>query len=83
VITVTDVFPVSDNLHVMPSSEKMEGQMRKLVTFAIAAAMTSLFALIFWQFGMNATDAAGPRSKPDYAVTSAPYLPIQRLEPVY
>jgi len=61
----------------------VEGQMRKLLAFAIAATMTSLFALIFWQFGMNATDAAGPRSKPDYAITSGPYLPIQGLDPVY
>jgi hypothetical protein len=58
----------------------MEGHMRRPIIFAIAAGLMSLFALIFWQGGMS-TDAAG--LKPDYGVSSNPYLPIRRLEPVY
>ena len=50
---------------------------------AIAVAITSLFALILWDFGMNATDAAGARPEPEYAVATDPYLPFQNLEPVY
>jgi hypothetical protein len=38
--------------------------------------------LIFWQGGMS-TDAAGARLTPEYGISSSPYLPIQRLEPVY
>jgi hypothetical protein len=50
---------------------------------AIAVAMTILFALISFQVGVTATDAASTQPKPDYAVTSAPYLPIRWLEPGY
>jgi len=50
---------------------------------AIAVAITSLFALILWDFGINATDAAGARPEPVYAVATDPYLPFQNLEPVY
>ena len=58
----------------------MEGHMRRPITFAIAAGLMSLLGLIFWQ-GVMSTDAAG--MKPEYGVSSSPYLPIQRLEPVY
>jgi hypothetical protein len=56
--------------------------MRRPITFAIAAGLLSLFGLIFWQGGMS-TDAAGARLTPEYGISSSPYLPIQRLEPVY
>ena len=54
--------------------------MRRPITFAIAAGLMSLLGLIFWQ-GVMSTDAAG--MKPEYGVSSSPYLPIQPLEPVY
>jgi hypothetical protein len=57
--------------------------MPRPITIAIAAVMTSLFALVFWQFGMNKTDAASTGPKLEYYLTTTPYLPIQRLEPVY
>jgi hypothetical protein len=54
---------------------------------AIAAATTSLLALMFLEVGMDVTgnDAAvaGAKPKPEYAVASNPYLPIKRLRPVY
>jgi hypothetical protein len=59
----------------------MEGHMRKLVAVLGVVAMTS--ALILWQSGTNPTGAASPQLKFGDVVTSAPYLPIQRLEPVY
>ena len=46
------------------------------------AAITSFFALIFCQLGVTAT-AADTRPKPDYAVETNPYLPIQSLHPIY
>jgi len=52
--------------------------MRRAVTIAIAVAVMSLAILIFWQVA-----AASLHPKPEYAVTSAPYLPIKRLAPVY
>jgi hypothetical protein len=55
--------------------------MLRRVTIAIAAAMMSMFALIFW-LGMDATDAAGAADEA-YAVSSNPCLSVQRLEPVY
>jgi hypothetical protein len=57
--------------------------MHRFIAVAIAVAMTSLFALIFWQASMKVTDAAIAQFEPDYAVTSGPYLPIQTLEPFY
>jgi hypothetical protein len=54
--------------------------LRRVIT-AIAAAMVSVFALIFW-LGMDATDAAGAADEA-YAVSSNPCLSVQRLEPVY
>jgi hypothetical protein len=57
--------------------------MRRFIAVAIAVPMTSLFALIFWQASMKATDAAIAQLEPDYAVTPGPYLPIQTLEPFY
>jgi len=56
--------------------------MRRPIIFAIAAGLMSLFGLIFWQSGMS-IEAAGARLIPEYGVSSSPYLPIQRLEPVY
>jgi hypothetical protein len=56
---------------------------RNLINVAIAAMMTSLFAVMFWaQVGAIATALA--RGKPEtYAVTSSTYLPIRMFEPVY
>jgi hypothetical protein len=48
---------------------------------AVAAAKTSMFALIFCQVGVTVTDTAVTQPKPDYAVTATPYLPIKRLQP--
>ncbi len=57
--------------------------MRNLINVAIAATMASLFAVMFWaQVGVIATAVA--RAKPEtYAVSSSPYLSVQKLEPVY
>jgi hypothetical protein len=59
--------------------------MRRPITIAIAVTMMGLFALMFWQMGMNTTgtDAAVARtqSKAEYAIPPDPYLPIRRLEP--
>ena len=43
------------------------------------------FTLVFWQIGMNATNAAAVPDplKPEYNVKSNPYLPVRGLEPVY
>jgi hypothetical protein len=43
------------------------------------------FALILCYLGISATNAAAIRDsvKPEYAVTTNPYLPIHMLEPVY
>jgi hypothetical protein len=59
--------------------------MRKSITIAMAITMMSLFALMFWQNGMdvNAEGAAGSRRQPDYAVSSNPYLPIRGLQPAW
>ena len=57
--------------------------MRKLVAAAGVAATTAFLAFVFWQSAMNATDAAGTRTKPHYSVAGAPYLPVQNLEPAY
>jgi len=61
--------------------EEMEGHMQRPITIAVAFAMTSFLALMLWQVNKNAT--AGARPRPEYAVTSNPYLPIKRLGPVY
>jgi len=55
--------------------------MQRPITIAVAFAMTSFLALMLWQVNKNAT--AGARPRPEYAVTSNPYLPIKRLGPVY
>jgi hypothetical protein len=63
----------------------MEGHMRKLITFATAVTMASLFAVMFWsQVGLIAMNHAGahPNAK-SYAITADAYLPIQRFEPAY
>jgi hypothetical protein len=52
--------------------------MRRAITIAIVVAVMSLAILIFWQVA-----AASVHPKPEYVVTSAPYLPIKRLAPVY
>ena len=51
------------------------------ISIAIASATVCLLALVLWHVEMKAT--AVPPQKPDYAITSNSYLPIQRLEPVY
>ena len=55
--------------------------MRRPITIAIAAM--GLIALMFW-LGMGATgkDAAVVNAplKPEYALTSDPYLPVRRLK---
>jgi hypothetical protein len=58
--------------------------MQRPITIAIAFAMTSFLALMLWQGDKNATaGAAGTRPRPEYVVTSNPYLPIKRLAPAY
>ena len=64
-------------------SEDMESHMRKLLPVVGIIAVTTLCALIFWDLGTNPTGAASSQLKFGDVVTSAPYLPIQRLEPVY
>ena len=58
--------------------------MRRPITIAIAAM--GLVVLMFW-LGMGATgkDAAVVNAplKPEYALTSDPYLPVRKLEPAY
>jgi len=51
----------------------------------IGAIMVLLFAVTFWaQIGTMATSAAAGRKHiGSFAGTSAPYLPLRRLEPVY
>jgi hypothetical protein len=64
----------------------MEGHMRRPITLAITVAILSLLALIVWEVGLDVTgqDAAVARGKkPEYSITNNPYLPIQRLRPVY
>jgi len=57
--------------------------MRRFTTIAAAATMAGLFSVMFWsQVGAVATAVARPKP-PAYVVQSAPYLPLQRLDPVY
>jgi hypothetical protein len=57
--------------------------MRNVMQLAIAATITSLFAVMFWgQIGALATAAARGKAE-TYATTANPYLPIHNLEPVY
>jgi len=65
----------------LPLSPEMKSFMRKSITITIAVAITSLFALVFWQVEVRATDTV--LEKPDYAITANSYLPIQRLRPAY
>ena len=53
----------------------------KSITIAIAVAMTSLLAVVFWQVEVKATDAV--LQKPEYGIAANSYLPIQRLRPAY
>jgi hypothetical protein len=55
--------------------------MRRSITIAIAVAMTSLFALAFWQVEVRATDAT--LQTPGYDITANPYLPVHWLRPAY
>ena len=61
--------------------------MRRPITFAIAVAVISLLALMLSEVSMDVTgkDAAVAtgKAKPGYPITGNPYLPIQRLEPIY
>jgi hypothetical protein len=58
--------------------------MRRPITIAIATM--GLVALMFW-LGMGATGKGAAvvsnPLKPEYALTSDPYLPVRRLEPAY
>ena len=57
--------------------------MGRFTTVVAAAAMAALFSVMFWsQVGAVATAVARPKASA-YAVTSAPYLPLHRLDPVY
>jgi hypothetical protein len=65
----------------------MEGHMQRPITIAIAVAITSLLVLMFWEgvldvTGKDAAVATG-KAKSGYPITGNPYLPIQRLEPIY
>ena len=51
------------------------------ITIAIAVAMTSLLAVVFWQVEVKATDAV--LQKPEYDITANPYLPVHWLRPAY
>ena len=55
--------------------------MRSSIAIAMAVAMTSLLALVFWQIEVKATDTV--LQKPEYGITANSYLPIQRLRPAY
>ena len=61
--------------------------MRRPITIAIAVAITSLLVLTFWEVSLDVTgkDAAVAtgNAKTGYPITGNPYLPIQRLEPIY
>jgi hypothetical protein len=64
----------------------MEGHMRRPIEIAITVAILSLLALIIWEVGLDVTgnDAAVARAKKtEYSIPNNPYLPIQRLRPVY
>jgi hypothetical protein len=65
----------------LPLSPQIEEFMRRSITVAIAVAMTSLLALVFWHVEVKATDTV--LQKPDYGITANSYLPIQRLRPAY
>jgi hypothetical protein len=57
--------------------------MRKLTSFAIAVVMASVFAGMFWiQLGVISKAVALTKAD-GYGVPSAPYMSVQRLEPVY
>jgi hypothetical protein len=57
---------------------------RRAIVIAIAIGTASFFALVFWQVGMNATDAAaGVLTEPEYAIPCNPYLPIEWLRPAW
>jgi hypothetical protein len=49
--------------------------------------MMSLFALMFWQTVIDATEndaaVASAQLKPQYVVSPDPYLPNKRLRPVW
>jgi hypothetical protein len=64
--------------------DETEGHMRRPTTIAIATM--GLIALMFW-LGMGATgkdaDVVNAPLKPEYALTSDPYLPGRSLEPAY
>ena len=48
------------------------------ITIAIAVAMTSLLAVVFWQVEVKATDAV--LQKPEYGIAANSYLPIQSFD---
>jgi hypothetical protein len=56
--------------------------MQTRITIAIAIAMRSLFALMFWQTVIDATEndaaVASAQLKPQYVVSPDPYLPNKR-----
>ena len=56
-------------------------RLMRSITIAIAVAMTSLLALVFWLVEVKATDAV--LQKPEYGIAANSYLPIQRLRPAY
>jgi hypothetical protein len=61
--------------------------MQTHITIAIAMAMMSLFALMFWQTVIDATEndaaVASAQLKPQHVVSPDPYLPNKRLRPVW
>jgi hypothetical protein len=57
--------------------------MRGLINVAAAFTMASLFSVMFWsQVGAVATAFAQPKPQ-GLLLQSAPYLPLQMLDPVY
>jgi hypothetical protein len=70
-----------------PHQRRLRGTMQTHITIAIAIAMMSLFALMFWQTVIDATEndaaVASTQLKPQYVVSPDPYLPNKRLRPVW
>ncbi len=57
--------------------------MRGLITIAAGVVMASIFSLMFWsQVGAVAGAIAQPKPQ-SFVLNSAPYLPLQELDPVY
>jgi hypothetical protein len=64
----------------------MEAHMRRAITLTIALAIMSLLAFIFSEVSLDIAGKDTAKARPkrvDHIITSNPYLPIQRLRPVW